>query len=176
MGIKFTSSGLNHLVKKLDKMEISGTASAIAEAIADEGVSIARRKYRSAYPEAVVTKEISLETGNAKVIASGDKIAYLEFGTGLVGQGTYKGKLPTETITFKSPKDTPNREGVPQSTAGWVYYYDNPLTKVNGGWYYGGKFTEGQPAKAQMFETAQELKKNIKEIVVKQINKRSVNK
>lgn len=131
----------------------------IAQRIAERGVEIAKDEYSGRTVDIQIRQGETY--GNRKVVAKGSTLAFEEFGTGLKGKGTYEGNLPTDTIEFESPK------GSPQSTQGWEYYYPNPQTKVNGGWYSGktGRtFHRGQPAKAQMFNTSVKLRDEIKEL------------
>lgn len=128
----------------------------VAQRIAERGLEIAQSEYGERKVDIQVLPGDA--DGNRKIVAKGRGLAFDEFGTGLVGQGTYGGNLPTETIEFESPK------GSPQSTPGWEYYYPNPKTKVDGGWYAGKVFHRGQPAKAQMFNTSIKLKDEIGQI------------
>ena len=138
----------------------------VAQRIAERGSEIAQSEYGERTVDIqVIQGEVK---GSRKIVAKGRGLAFDEFGTGLIGQGTYEGNLPTETIEFESPK------GSPQSTQGWEYYYPNPQTKVDGGWYAGKVFHRGQPAKAQMFNTSIKLKDEIKDIA-KGIIKEDIN-
>lgn len=120
-------------------------------AVAERGKDLAQSKYGG---DIVVTAE-SLGNGKAKVIASGEKVAFYEYGYGVEGRDSaYQGQLPTEPITFESAGNT-------HTTQGWEYYYPNSKTKrtVGGqqGWFYDKEFVTGQPAQAQMWRTANEL-------------------
>lgn len=82
-------------------------------------------------------------------------IAFDEFGTGFYAKGSYPGKLPTQKITFTSAKKK-------RSTNGWVYYYDNPDTKVIHGGVYGwmtpnGLFHIGQMPNATMYHACKRI-------------------
>ena len=154
---------LNRFYGKLHN--IRNVAETATELIADNGEKIAKSEYAGINSVQVI-KDID---GNSAVIsANGDSVAYIEYGTGLVGQGTYKGDLPTQTLTFESPKDS----GRINTTQGWEYYYDNPRTKVLGGWFFGrgySNFTRGQVAGNQMFNTAKSLREYIKTDLAKDI-------
>lgn len=154
---------LNRFYGKL--YNIRNIAETATELIADNGEKIAKSEYAGINSVQVI-KDID---GNSAVIsANGDSVAYIEYGTGLVGQGTYKGDLPTQTLTFESPKDS----GRINTTQGWEYYYDNPRTKVLGGWFFGrgySNFTRGQVAGNQMFNTAKSLREYIKTDLAKDI-------
>ena len=154
---------LNRFYGKLHN--IRNIAETATELIADNGEKIAKNEYAGINSVQVI-KDID---GNSAVIsANGDSVAYIEYGTGLVGQGTDKGDLPTQTLTFESPKDS----GRINTTQGWEYYYDNPRTKVLGGWFFGrgySNFTRGQVAGNQMFNTAKSLREYIKTDLAKDI-------
>lgn len=146
-------SGLENFRNKLLRLQKINKGD-LAKDIAESGASIAREKYLSA----AVTVSTEQKGNGARIIAQGEQVAFMEYGTGHQGAFSgYEGNLPSQTLHFESPK------GTPQSTLGWQYNYDNPQTKVekNGeiGWYYGGSFTTGQPAQAQMWKTALELRK-----------------
>jgi len=149
--------GLQNFARKVASYKRSDDLNEkVAQIIAERGVEIAKDLYGS--KKVNVTIQSTNIKGNRKIVAEGKGLAFEEFGTGLVGKGTYDGNLPTEPIEFESPK------GKPQRTEGWEYYYPNKDTKVNGGWYAGKVFHRGQIAKAQMFETAKQLKTEIKDL------------
>ena len=146
------TNALSNFITKLDKFSnMKNIGNKVANKIAERGVNIAYGEYNSSQ-RAEITTEKTTEQGKVKIVAKGVGLAFEEFGTGLVGQGTYKGNLPTETISFESPK------GSPQHTEGWEYYYPNPKTKILGGWFAGKVFHRGQIAKAQMFNTSLKLR------------------
>lgn len=150
MGIAIKSK-LEALSNKISNMSNSLEVDSVAEALAERGKDIAEALYSS---NNVQVSRTEVQNGQAEIIASGKGVAYMEFGTGETGRGTYEGNLPTQTLVFESPK------GKPQSTQGWVYYYPNrPInyTKFFGGWFFGKTFTTGQPAQAQMFKTHRQL-------------------
>lgn len=134
-------------------------------AIAERGKDLAQEKYDG---DVIVTAE-SLGGGKAKVIASGEKVAFYEFGYGVEGRDSgYQGQLPTEPLTFESAGDT-------HTTQGWEYYYPNSKTKrtVCGqqGWFHNKEFVVGQPAQAQMWRTANELEQGEAKNAVEQLFK-----
>ena len=107
----------------------------------------------------------SIENNHLTFKANGRGIAYIEFGTGLVGEqsGYPKDKLPTQTLIFESPK------GEQQITQGWEYYYNNPKTKILGGWFFGSLFTRGQVAGMQMLNIMNETREYIHNYLAKDI-------
>ena len=151
--MRITTRGLERFAKKVSLYKDGFECDEIAQKVAERGAEIIREKYGARHLRGI---DISKEgKGQRKITV---RISFDEYGTGNVGQGTYEGELPTEPIRFESPK------GYPQETQGWEYSYYNPLTKIIGGhigWYFGGRYTEGQPAQAQMFHSAQQLRSEI---------------
>lgn len=148
---------LNTFMKRLQNLKTSNTnkANILADKIADKGVQIASEKYGG---EKVVVSKIPATQGKSSVVAKGEKVSFMEFGTGVMGKGTYdKSKLPTEIITFESPV------GQPQSTKGWQYNYRKEQGQTDRDW-------KGFEAKAQMFHTAQQLRQEIPQIVAQEID------
>lgn len=109
-----------------------------------------------------------LTSNKGQVYATGDDVAYIEYGTGKVGEksGYPKELLPKQAFVFESPK------GVTHTLPKWEYYYydeDNNYTKVKykgkWGWFYNGLFTRGMPAGKQMYDTARYLRQNVVPII-----------
>ena len=144
-------SGIKSIRKRLQALK-SISNDDIAMAIADKGKDIAQSRYDG---DVIVTAE-SLGGGKAKLIASGEKVAFYEYGYGVEGRDSaYQGQLPTEPLTFESAGNT-------HTTQGWEYYYPNSKTKRTNakgeqGWFHNKKFVKGKPAEAQMWKTANEL-------------------
>lgn len=128
---------LNAYKKKIKPKEILDT-------IGEIGVETARNQYGGE------AKNISAVRGDdsVEIIAKGEQLAYMEFGTGVSGRGTYEGDLPTERLEFESPK------GVKQSTKGWQYNYRKEQGQTDKDW-------KGARANAQMFNTARELEREL---------------
>ena len=157
-------SGLKNVRDKLQRLKAI-TDDDIAMAIAERGKELAQEKYSG---DIVVTTE-NIGNGRAKVIASGEKVAFYEYGYGVEGRDSaYQGQLPTEPITFESAGNT-------HTTQGWEYYYPNSKTKrtVGGqeGWFHNRQFVTGQPAQAQMWRTANELEQGEAKKAVEQLFK-----
>ena len=136
-------------------------AKEVAEEVAKRGEQIAREEY-AGLSKVNVTHE-TIGSGMSRVVAQGEQIAYIEFGTGRVGE---QSKYPTD----KLPK-----EGVP-ITGQWEYYYPSQYkrtSKTTGdeGWYHKFEgddkalFTKGQSAGMQMYRTSQRLKNEMASIV-----------
>ena len=164
MSRNIDSSGLKNVRDKLQRLKAI-TNDDIVMAIAERGKELAQEKYSG---DIVVTTE-NIGNGRAKVIASGEKVAFYEFGYGVEGRDSaYQGQLPTEPITFESAGNT-------HTTQGWEYYYPNSKTKrtVGGqqGWFHNKEFVTGQPAQAQMWRTANELEQGEAKSAVEQLFK-----
>lgn len=156
------AKGLTDLRERLNKLK-SLNLDELVMRVAEHGAELAQSKYSG---EAVIVQAESLSNGKARIVANGEKVGYLEFGTGDEGkQSGYQGNLPTEPITFNVGNRT-------LSTQGWEYYYNNTQTKRTKdgkrGWYYQKEFQEGQPAQAQMWRTANELEQGEAKNAVKQ--------
>lgn len=150
---------LNRYYSRLKRIASDNLGERVVDLLVNEGAKEARTQYAGTHFE--VTSEQDGQNGT--VIASGMGIAYVEYGTGLIGKGTYEGELPTQTLTFESPKQS----GKMHTTQGWQYFYDNPQTKVQelGGWFFGKgykNFTKGRVAGMQMFNTAKSLREYVR--------------
>lgn len=170
-------SGLKHFTKRLEAIggQTNDFKHQLVKKITQRGKDIAIQEYSSSGIAHVTVTKHSSKNGTGQIIAEGQGVAYIEFGTGTKGMDSnYPEKhLPTQTIEFESPK------GSPQSTQGWEYNYDNPQTKrVNEdgkiGWYFNGQFTEGREAGMQMYRTSKRLEQEMKSMVkefVKEVKK-----
>lgn len=158
MASKIDFTGLNNFRQKLQKYSnFTDYTAKLISAIVDKGVEIAREEYAGVDDVKIDYEKSPL---GGKIIAIGDQIAYLEFGTGEYAKNTYEGKLPTS--------------GVP-ITGSWTYYYDNPLYKrtVDGekGWFTNKKvegvltFEIGQKAGNQMYRISKRLREALPSII-----------
>lgn len=164
MGIKVTKNTLARFSERLGGQNVDNLADRVAERLAQEGKKVAEFEYASSGHSDINVDVEVVGVGERRITASGDNVAYVEFGVGEYAKGTYQGKLPTQPLTFESPK------GKTQTTNGWVYYYPNKDTKrtIGGqhGWFIqNGVFTIGHPAGNQLFYTAKSLRENETEIV-----------
>lgn len=160
---------LDRFIKRVnDAKDSSGfKKDRIAIALADKGKAIAEYEYAtSGYMPKISTEYLG--NGRARIRFEAKDIAFHEFGTGIYAQGSYpdSSKLPTQTLTFESPK---NKQ---QTTQGWEYYYNNPDTKrtIGGkaGWFVGnGVFTTGNIAGAEIYYTAKALREDACKIAKK---------
>lgn len=86
MGIKVTGlKSLDGFEKRLRKMQTGDLANRVAVAIAEEGVRIAEDRYRSTGVNDVSIYYENNGDGNTKIIAEGEGLNYIEFGTGIMG-------------------------------------------------------------------------------------------
>lgn len=140
-------------IKNIDNYELS--LSNIADKVADIGLEIAQEEYAGTQ----VDLSKAVNDNSVELVAKAKGIAYMEFGTGIIGEGQYKGNLPPKSMVleFESPK------GVPRKTEGWVYDYMKKL-------YYPDKPSfKGQKPQAQMFNTSRRIQKELSERIVKEI-------
>ena len=155
--------GLNNFRSKIQKFSSinSKLANELADEIAKRGEQIAMSEYAGV--NGVSVHHENLGGGMSRVVAEGEQVSYIEFGTGRVGQ---QSKYPNE----KLPK-----EGVP-ITGQWEYYYSSQYkrtSKTTGeeGWYHKfegddkARFTKGQSAGMQMYRTSQRLRNEMASIV-----------
>ena len=140
-------------------------ANEVVDELVKKGADIATQKYAG-----VDGVNVSYETngsGQGRIIAEGEQVAYIEFGTGRVGQySNYDRRfLPDKNVPI---------------TGYWEYYYDSPYkrrghsdgkTKADRGWWHKfegeekARFTTGQEAGMQMYHTRQELIAQSKAII-----------
>lgn len=146
----------NDLGRFLDKIKSSadvnkGIAQKALKKVVYKGVELAQNNYE------MINVDIyyQIDGNTAKITAKKDGIAYIEYGTGLVGQSS---GYPQEYL----PKT-----GVPKTNS-WQYYYDSPY-KINGGWKFGHTFTRGQVAGMQMYNTVKQLNEYIRKDLVKDL-------
>lgn len=155
-------SGLNNFQRKIKRTSSALNNGSFISSVAEKGRQIANDKYAIAEygtnPTTIMCSSVVISPTKAQISAKGDRISYLEYGTGIYAQGSYpQDKLPSW----------------------WQYYYpsEHKITKFYGGeelqgWNnseYG--FCIGQNAGAQMYHTSVELKEQIPNII-KQILRR----
>lgn len=148
MGVKYNQdffASLENKKKVAAKITSESTRNDIAQQIAERGVKIADGLYSE---NNISVFSVPASGGKASVVAHGDQIAYLEYGTGEYAQGTYRGNLP--------------KSGVPL-TGSWKYYYPskNKRTSIKTGlkgWFHNKRFHIGSRAGAQMWNTARSLR------------------
>ncbi len=134
---------LDRYYSKLKNLTSGNIGQKAVDLLVEEGVREANAQYAGTH--FVVTSEKDEQSG--RIVASGKGIAYVEYGTGLVGENTYEGETP--------------ESGVP-ITGKWEYFYDSPYKdKALGGWYFGHTFTQGRVAGMQMFNTAKSLRQYV---------------
>lgn len=166
--------GLNNFKSKLQSYQKinSGIANEVLDEVIKRGEQIAQQEYAGITDVKIYHESIA---GGSRVVAEKEGLAYIEFGTGRVGEKSQypKDKLPKQTLTFESP------QGKQHSTNGWEYYYPNQQTKrtVFGqeGWFHkfddetDVTFVTGQPAQMQMYRTSQRLRQEMPGIIKNKI-------
>lgn len=151
--------GLNNFREKLEKRKklYSNFNSSFVKDIAKRGEQIAKEEYVGVKDVNVNHEQIDKNTGRVTVEKKG--IAYIEFGTGRVGQGS------------GYDADYLPKSGVP-ITGGWQYYYPSEHKDTKDGvegWYAGDRFMKGIPSGQQMYRTSQRLKMEMVNIVKNKI-------
>ncbi len=157
--MKVVKNDISKFIKKINGSNFTVGAKnldRIANAIAEEGVEIAESNFAGS--ENVVVSKRKIGKGRSRIIAKGDKVSFIEFGTGIAGEGTYPvEKLPTQLIQFESPK---GKNAVQRSTDGWQYDYRYKQAEDKST----VKHFVGMSAKMPMYRTSRELKSKMSEI------------
>ena len=157
--------GLESFRNKLQRYSNINTSltNQVAEEVAKRGEQIAREEY-AGHSKVNVTHE-TMGSGMSRVVAERDGLAYIEFGTGRVGE---QSNYPTEKLP---------QSGVP-ITGNWEYYYpsEHKVTKDGEeGWMLGSSFVKGQSAGMQMYRTSQRLKNEMASIVKNKLKGDGIN-
>ena len=157
-----TSGGIKRAVKELEqyKKDVEAKTRLLAQRLTDYGAELVRVKIVSmgAYYSGELLSGVdgyyspSLNAGFIRVTS--DHVAFVEFGTGVVGQGS------------------PHNNGEYLAKAAWQYASGSKIfTTKDGrvGWIYptddgGFRFTEGMPSRPFMYETALELQRSFPRI------------
>lgn len=149
--------GLEHYIKTLEKYgELFKDFRKAMMALCEDAKQYAENQYTQ-YGHSSVTVSYENHGSTATIFANGNAVAFFEFGTGEVGRGTY----PSETYLPSS--------GVP-ITGDWEYYYPSDAkATVNGvkGWWWGAKFVKGNKAEAEMWRTAEYIRRKAHLIIQK---------
>jgi hypothetical protein len=159
-------SGLEHYMKVVEKygQMLKDFRMAMIE-LCEDAKTYAENQY-SQYGHSSITVDFEPHGTRATIYAKGDAVAFFEFGTGEVGRGTY----PSESYLPSS--------GVP-ITGNWEYYYideeNSRKDTVNGvkGWWWGAKFVKGNKAEAEMWRTAEYIRRKAHIIISKHFQKES---
>ena len=147
--------GLNNFRRKLKNLKMQDiNYSEILRKICEAGIQYAKQLYNTEKIELYY----EIKENFAVITAKGDEVAYIEFGTGEAGRGSYEGELPDEKLEFFS-----NRLNRDVSLDGWTYSYANEIDDNQPFWV-------GFSAKAQMWKTSQYLRNNIVKIIQGVVN------
>lgn len=155
ISVRLDAKSIKRAVKELEKYkkDIEKKAKALVQRLSDLGADIARVKIVSMganYSGALLSSvsgfySSTLNIGYVKI--TNDHAAFVEFGTGVVGQanphrnGEYLSKAAWQYAT--GPKILTTQDG----RIGWIYPTDDG----------GFRFTEGMKSRPFMYETALEL-------------------
>lgn len=152
-------NALKQYRKKLNKLAEKLNDGSLVMEIAEKGVEIAQEKYSNTEygtnDTSIVCSAEQISTDRARITAKGDRIAYLEYGTGYYAQGSY----PSDRLP-----------------SWWQYYYPSPNKAFKATKTYGGEekygwnnaeygFLIGQSAQAQMYNTSTELREQFPAII-----------
>lgn len=151
LDIELSKESINKALKELRKLKrnLNSNIHLAGQELAKEGCSILRDNLNSIPDQdgnALGTVYPVLALENSKIFWSGPQISYLEYGTGLVGKGTYKGDLPNGYEYASGP------------------FIKKHIASGKGAyWHYKTKEdylirTEGIPAYAPMYQTAKVLR------------------
>lgn len=152
-------NGLASYLDRLNSYKGKIKGYTVKETVAYLGVNVASQEYdKSGVKPTAIQSEISDE--GVELIAYGEHLAFSEYGTGVKGEGTYDGELPTQTLKFYSPT---GENAIPRETQGWVYDYMKKLYNPD------KKSFQGSIAKAQMWKTSKRLETEMLDKVKNQI-------
>lgn len=168
LNIKTDSSQLNNLIDVLTKYQgLKDTK--VMQKIVDRGVELLKEEASRADFKFGEGRDIIngmygvVESPTSGYIANDSgKMAFVEFGTGLVGQGT--SGFDTNALGWKYAVD-------PEKGTGWWYPVDSQPPKgqpqyfdeITGQWY---AFTKGQEAKNIFYNATQRLQKELPTLIV----------
>lgn len=139
-GIKDLRQGLNDFDKWLKQK-----SEELCKRLADLGVTKAELYFSQAIYDGVYDYEIHAEkcAGGYAVKASGEKILFIEFGSGLIGYGH------------------PEVQNMGPGTFPGKGHWNNPK-----GWYYEhGKKSHGNPPNMPMYKSVKELEQELERVV-----------
>lgn len=154
MAVKADLTGLNNFKKRLESISTQTLAEKIVKALCEYGANYAQGMYGG---ESITVTAENVDSVGGSIIAKDSKgekaiIGYLEFGTGVKGEGSYNGPLPTQNINFVSPSYGQI------TTNGWQYYYAYQQGLSQKQW-------QGSQAQSQMWNTAKYLRENAVAII-----------
>lgn len=152
-------NNLQRYLQKLENVSKINIAETTASILVEKGVEYAQQEYAGSKHTEI---QGEVKDTNGTITASREGLMFIEYGTGLVGKGTYQGETPTS--------------GVP-ITGQWEYFYDSPhKNRELGGWFFGNTFTRGRVAGMQMYRTAKSLKNYITDGELKQDLRKEIRK
>ena len=163
--VSLSVSSLQNAIKELKAYQarLDHRCAIIAERLADDGVEVARVQlanldaiFKGELIESIQSECVTDTEGSHiwAVVAGTDHAAFVEFGTGVIGQKKpYKGELPPGVSWQYASGQTIHQ--LKDGRIGWFYKDDN------GHWW----FTEGMPSRPYMYNTARELERKVKNVV-----------
>ena len=149
-------NGLSEYLERLKKYKNRFKSEKITRLVGSVGVETAREEY-SASGVNPTDLRAEVRDDGVDIVATGEHLAFSEYGTGVVGSGTYEGNLPPETMILKFES-----AGQDQETRGWQYNYRKEQGQTDKDW-------TGFVANAQMFKTSRRLQEELTSEIRKEI-------
>lgn len=164
ISVPISSSGIDDLLRAVEDYEawLESRAAVLLDRLAAKGVSVASARFAKAIYDGSNDVSVSVETReqNARaVIAVGQSVLFIEFGTGV----TYPDNHPEAAELGMNRGEYGKGHGKQKS---WGYYGDPGTNgelreKTNGKTVV---ITHGNPANMPMYETVKELERRLGEI------------
>lgn len=165
--IKITSNVADVISRLQGKVEdLNAAGPLICEALAYVGEEVASEGFSGAEYPGTNDVAVSVEAGDkeAKVVAEGEAVSYIEFGAGVTQPG-YPGPLP-DGIVAHGELSSPHAR-----SSGWWIYAGSPGTgnvmpvaNKSGVEKAGVYRTYGNPPASAMFHAANEMEERVKEV------------
>lgn len=152
ISVGLSKSGIAHLQREIEEYQkwLEVKADELAKRLAEIGVTHAESLFSMAQYDGIQDYHLSVEPlgdKQYKVLADGETVLFVEFGTGLIGYGH------PEVQEF-GPGTYPEGLGYWDNPQGW----DIPQEK-------GGQHTYGNPPNAPMYNTVRYLEQEFERIV-----------
>ncbi len=148
MGLNVVRNDVGQFQRKIQAMIGNDLLNLFTQRLIEEASRKAAELYGATHS---VHLSYSVNGNIAYIAAEGKQVAYIEYGTGYRGEGSYGGETPDQPITFTS-------FGQEITIDKWTYYYAYKLNMTPTAWV-------GMPAQAQMWKTEQYIIENAQRIL-----------
>ena len=165
--IKITSNAADVISRLQSKVEdLNAAGSLICEELANVGEEVASESFSGAEYPGTNDVAVSVEAGDkeAKVVAKGEAVSYIEFGAGVTQPG-YPGPLPDGIVAHGEMSSAHARN------SGWWIYEGSPgtgmvtpVTNRHGVEKAGVYRTYGNPPASAMYHAAIEMEERLREV------------